>query len=158
MANPFENFGANTEEKNLGFSMTFDGTELDESRSRSLYRLVTPGEYDFKVYDMEFLQSAKGTDYTKVTLSIQDETGEVRLSDSLFCTQAAKWKIVDFFASIGMWDEIKKNGLDMDGWKSAIDKTGRAKIDTRAYTKRNGEPGETNEVKAYLVPGEKAVR
>ena len=162
MANAFEKFGKavpETENENLGFSMSFTDEDLEGGERRSLYRIVTPGDYDFKVSDMEFAQSKKGTDYAKVTLSIEDESGEVRLTDNLFCTKPAKWKIAKFFQSIGMYDELKEKGLDMDMWKAAVDKTGRATIATRTYTKNNGEQGEANDVKAYIAPaGEKAVR
>ncbi len=162
MTNPFEKLGSavpETENKNLGFSMTFTDDDLADGERRSLYRLVAPGDYDFAVYDVEFAQTAKGSDYVKVTLSIQDEAGEVRVTDNLFCTTAAKWKIAKFFQSIGMWEEIKGSGLNEDGWKAAVDKTGRATISTRTYTKKNGDPGASNDVKAYIAPaGGKAVR
>ncbi len=162
MASAFDQLGMavpETENKNLGFSMSFTDEDLEGGERRSLYRIVTPGDYDFKVYDVEFAQSKKGTDFAKVTLSIEDESGEVRVTDNLFCTTAAKWKIAKFFQSIGMYEELKAKGLDMDRWKAAVDKTGRVTIATRTYTKNNGEQGESNDVKAYIAPaGEKAVR
>lgn len=161
MASAFEKFGTavpETESKNLGLEFSFDGNELERDNERSLYRKVAPGDYDFKVHDLEFRQSPKGTDYVYVTLSIQDEEGEARLSDSLFCTEKAKWKMARYFASLGMWDDVKTKGVTTDAWRASVNKTGRATIGTRAYTDKNGVDRETNSVTAYISPGKAAVR
>ncbi len=120
----FGKFGkAQTENKNLDFAFVFDGDEFDRPQ-QSKYRLIPEGKYAFTIADMEKDVTRSGSNMLRVTLSIDLDEGEARVTDNLVLTAKAKWKIATFFAAIGMWDEVKDHGVQVDTWEKCIGKTG----------------------------------
>lgn len=148
----FSRFGTPSNNGDLGFEFTFDGDELDRPQ-QSKYRLIPEGEYAFTVSNVEPETSSKGSNMMKVTLSIELEEGEARVTDNLVLTQKAKWKVAAFFAAIGMWDEVKAYGVKQDTWDKCIGKAGKFINSHRKY-----EGKEFNQVERYLTPNTPAVR
>ena len=145
----FKQFGkAQPENKKLGFTFSFAGDELDKDPT-SKYRAIPKGEHAFTVKNYSFETSPKsGNNYVKVTLSTEDDAGEVLVSDNLVLTEKNRRQLAAFFSAIGMWegpDGVKAMGVREDTWDKAIGKTGRFINGHRQYE------GETqNEVKRYV--------
>ena len=164
MASAFDQLGTavpETEEKKaveyLDFEFSFQGDELDGGgNGGKTRRILSPGDYDCIVDDVDSW-SKNGKNSMLVTLIVKDGDEEVSIRDWLPLRSDMLWKSARFFASIGMWEEVKGKPITYDVWSKAKGKKARITVNTRKYTK-NGEETETNNVKSYLVPGEKAVR
>ncbi len=132
----------------LGFTFSFNGDEL-EKEPTSKYRPIPEGEHAFTVTNYSFETSNNsGNNYVRVTLSTEDDEGEVLISDNLVLTEKNKWKFAAFFSAIGMWegpDGVKAMGVREDTWDKTIGKTGRFVNGHRTYQGKV-----QNEVKSYV--------
>lgn len=144
----FDKFGEARPEEQTD-KKTFILTEEDFERTGpDLYRLLPKGEYEFTVKDWKFAVANTGSEYVKVTLCVEDDDGEVRISDSLYFTRKSAWKIGNFFKSINMRKEMTGCDLyDDTNWEKILGKTGRF---VNGHRENNGK--QYNEVKSYVIP------
>lgn len=146
----FNKFGKpQPEGEKLGFTFSFNGDELDKEPT-SKYRPISKGEHPFTVSNLTFGVSKKGNNQVVVTLSTEDDKGEVLITDYLVLTDAEQSvvKIATFFSSIGMWegpDGVKAMGVREDTWDKAIGKTGHF---INRHEEFNGET--RNKVSRYV--------
>lgn len=164
MASAFERFGTavpEAEEKKeveyFDFEFSFQGNELDGGgNSGKTRRILPPGDYDCIVEDVDSW-SKNGKNSMVVKLIVKDGDEEVSILDWLPLRPDMLWKSARFFASVGMWEEVKGKPITYDVWSKAKGKKARITVNTREYEK-NGEKNEKNNVKSYLSPGKAAVR
>ncbi len=118
---------------------------------------IPEGTYTFTVLECK-------TDYTKkgnapmevVDMQVIYEGNKIWLRDYFVMTDTQMWKSGRFFASIGLWDALENR--DFDGvndplWKTAEGADGKFEIKHEIYDGKI-----QNKVKAYVVPGNLAVR
>ncbi len=150
----FDKFG-NRQPEGQEPKKTFVLTEEDfEQTGPSLYRLLPKGEYEFTVKDWKFKIADTGTEFVEVTLGVEDDDGEARVSDKLFLTRKSAWRLGTFFKAIGMKEEMKNCDLyNGDNWDKILEKTGRFVNGHRA----GSNDKQYNEVKSYVIPLKQAV-
>ncbi len=119
--------------------------------------LLPEGEYDFIVEKFERGRhegSAKIPPCNKAVLTLGMDCADGRHASvdcNLFLYDRFEWKLCQFFTSIG----ARKHGerLKMN-WGQVPGARGRCKVKIRDYTKRDGTPGQSNEIDAFLDPAE----
>ncbi len=141
-----------------GFSFKFKGDELDKEPV-SKYRLIPEGEHDFTVKDYKFGTTQKGDDKVSLTLlvdDVPDENGndqEIYVGDDLTIREDLLPMSAAFFSAIGMWEEVKRDGVTESTWDKTIGKTGSF------VTKHDTFNGKTkNKVRYYIKKLKPAVQ
>lgn len=123
----------------------------------SRFAPIPEGTYTFTVLDCKTDYTKKdGTPMKKVIMQVIYEGNKIWINDYLVMADNQMWKTGRFFASIGLWDALEANGLegvDDPMWTTAISMEGKFEIEHELYQ------GKTqNKIKAYVVPGNLAVR
>ena len=123
----------------------------------SHYAPIPEGTYTFTVLDCKTEYTKKdGTPMKKVIMEVNYEGNKIWFNDYLVMSDNQMWKSGRFFAAIGLWDALEANGLDgVDDpiWTTAIAAEGKFETEHETY---NGKI--QNKIKAYVVPGNLAVR
>lgn len=118
---------------------------------------IPEGTYTFTVLDCKTDYTKKnGTSMEVVDMQVIYEGNKIWLRDYFVMSDNQMWKTGRFFASIGLWDALEANGLDGVNdpmWTTAISMEGKFEIEHETY---NGKI--QNKIKAYVVPGNLAVR
>lgn len=106
----------------------------DELTAKEQYTLLPPGEYDYTVGTIEkgrFNGSDKmpACPFARVNINIEYQGENVPVSTNLFLTEKTRWKISEFYMSIGYMKkgETKPMYWNFAGW------TGKVKIKHREY-------------------------
>lgn len=112
------------------------------------WRLLENGDYNFTVkdYKKSFAKDNK-TPVLELTLDVDG----IEVRDWLHFKKKAEWKISQFLISIGMKKHGDPTRVDFDRLRGA---SGRCKIVTNTFSKRDGTEGKGNNVDTYLEPGE----
>lgn len=118
------------------------------------FTLLPEGEYEFTVTGFERQRhngSAKLPPCPKaaLTLEIEGAEGSTTITHNLFLHTKTTGLLSAFFISIGLG---KAGETVTPNWSKVLGATGRAKIGIRSYEKKDGTPGETNEVREFLPP------
>jgi hypothetical protein len=118
------------------------------------FELLPAGKYNFQVVKLEKTTSnTSGAPMAVVTLRVETDGGHAEFKDYLVLSVAAEWKLCAFFRAIG----LKKTGEPfVMNWNAVEGSKGRAEIIVEKYTKKSGDTGESNKVKAYIdaaLPG-----
>lgn len=149
--NEFDNVINNQVERELDWNDTIekDGGE---------FILLPKGDYPFVVKSFERARYAGGEKLTpcnKAVLSIEIQSPDgaaVTLTHNLYLHTKTEGLISAFFAAIGQ----KKKGdkLQMN-WNAVVGSTGKAKVDIRNWTGKDGKEYQSNEIKSFY-PKEEA--
>jgi hypothetical protein len=125
--------------------LSWDGQIANEEGG---FELLPAGKYSFQVVKLEKTTSnTSGAPMAVVTLRVETENGHAEFKDYLVLTVAAEWKLCAFFRAIG----LKRTGEPfVMNWNLVEGSKGRAEITVEKYTKKNGDQGESNKVKAYI--------
>jgi len=132
-----------------------DVIDTDES-----YTLLEEGDYDFTVTAFErgrFPGSAKLPSCKKATLTLTVQTagGSAAVRHDLILCKELEWKMAEFFRAIGQ----KKRGEALrPRWNEVVGSRGRAHFKPRAYTKKDGSQGQTNNVERFYDYGDAAMQ
>lgn len=132
---------------NNKYVMTFDVEEQE-------YVLLEPGEYQFKVEDVDFDDhngSAKIPPCGKVivSLSVETEQGKAYIKNNFYVCKEGAGMIASFLKSIGVLKDGQKTFTP--DWESYVGKTGMVKTSQHEY---NGNT--YNNVDRFLAPSKKA--
>lgn len=135
MDNNFNNYnqnGFNQASQNDG-AMGWDDTITAEAKE---YTLLPVGTYQFIIKDNFVRSKTSGNgklpvcNKADITLTINYEGKEVKVTTSLILHKSLEWKISQFFECIGM----KQKGVPFrPDWNGIIGKTGTVKISHREY-------------------------
>lgn len=135
MDNNFNNYnqnGFNQASQNDG-AMGWDDTITAEAKE---YILLPVGTYQFIIKDNFVRSKTSGNgklpvcNKADITLTINYEGKEVKVTTSLILHKSLEWKISQFFECIGM----KQKGIPFrPDWNGIIGKTGTVKISHREY-------------------------
>lgn len=135
MDNNFNNYnqnGFNQASQNDG-AMGWDDTITAEAKE---YTLLPVGTYQFIIKDNFVRSKTSGNgklpvcNKADITLTINYEGKEVKVTTSLILHKSLEWKISQFFECIGM----KQKGVPFrPNWNGIIGKTGTVKISHREY-------------------------
>lgn len=135
MDNNFNNYnqnGFNQAPQNDG-AMGWDDTITAEAKE---YTLLPVGTYQFIIKDNFVRSKTSGNgklpvcNKADITLTINYEGKEVKVTTSLILHKSLEWKISQFFECIGM----KQKGVPFrPNWNGIIGKTGTVKISHREY-------------------------
>ncbi|WP_286927483.1 hypothetical protein [Lactococcus sp. UBA7128] len=119
------------------------------------------GNYPFKVTNFErsvyqpnpnFTSKVPtGTNMAVLTLGVTNPTtGETAtLTEKLYLYKKGEWRISQFFVAIG---QKKKGEPVRPNWQAVLGATGQAEVKVRNYTDKDGNPGQANDIKAFLEP------
>lgn len=145
----FEKMG-NVEQENKVLDWDTKLEDIPED-DHSLFRVVPEGDYDFEVDEILKQYSKSNLPMVLVQLIIFPVEGnKVRVDDRIVLTEKMRWKLNQFFKSIGQFEEAQKTGMN---WDKVVHGKGRLTITHRTYD------GKTyNQVKAYIVPAQAAVQ
>lgn len=135
MDNNFNNYnqnGFNQASQNDG-AMGWDDTITAEVKE---YTLLPVGTYQFIIKDNFVRSKTSGNgklpvcNKADITLTINYEGKEVKVTTSLILHKSLEWKISQFFECIGM----KQKGVPFrPDWNGIVGKTGTVKISHREY-------------------------
>lgn len=113
------------------------------------YTLLPVGTYQFIIKDNFVRSKTSGNgklpvcNKADITLTIEYEGKEVKVTTSLILHKSCEWRIAQFFECIGM----KQKGVPFrPDWNGIIGKTGTVKISHREY---NGST--YNDVKEFVI-------
>lgn len=118
--------------------------------SRKEYVLLQPGTYPFKVTNFERRQyhgseKMPPCPQAVVTVAIDGgEQGEGSAVVNFFLTERQKWKLAQFFVSIGI---LEKGGTGRMDWTKVVGATGMCELYNREY-----KDNKYNEIKKWLAP------
>lgn len=127
------------------------GWDDEISNDGGQYVLLKEGDYNFTVTAFErgrFPGSSKIPPCNKATLTLAVDTpeGTASVRYDLILWSSLEWKISEFFRAIGQ----KKHGEKLrPQWGAVVGSKGRGKFKPRAYTKKDGTEGETNDVEKF---------
>lgn len=148
MDNNFNNYnqnGFNQASQNDG-AMGWDDTITAEAKE---YTLLPVGTYQFIIKDNFVRSKTSGNgklpvcNKADITLTINYEGKEVKVTTSLILHKSLEWKISQFFECIGM----KQKGVPFrPNWNGIIGKTGTVKISHREYNDAT-----YNNVKEFVI-------
>ena len=120
------------------------------------FTLLAPGQYEFVVTNMERKEMTTpklGTvRVAEVQLRFSDGQLEGTGKVNLMLHPKTLWKVREFFASIG--DAVEKGRPFVPKWNNVIGRSGKCLVKNGAFTGRNGEKYQTNEVDKFLEPDE----
>jgi len=119
--------------------------------------LLPDGEYDFRVEGFkrarhEGSPKLPACNKAVLTLDVGNEEISSTMQENLFLHTKTEGLLCQFFRSIGARQSGEKMVMD---WSKVVGATGRCKVTTRTFTKRDGTKGEANEVR-FLDPDEGA--
>lgn len=139
---------------NSNAGMEWDDTIENDGQE---YIVLPEGDYNFIVTDFErgrFPGSAKMIACNKATLTLRVKTdnGTASIRTDLILNRLVEFRVSAFFRCIGQ----KKHGdrLVMD-WNNVVGSRGRAHVKPRAYTDRDGNERQANEVDRFYDYDEK---
>jgi len=142
------NIGANPQPEDSG-CLAWDAViSCDEPE----YRILPEGDYTFQVKDIRrgwYDGSGKLEACDKVTaiLEVRTAEGTATVWQDFLLHRKMEWKISKFFCAIG----FKKKGESMRmNWKDVPGAWGRAHFRPRAYTGRDGQAREVNDIAWFL--------
>lgn len=121
------------------------------------YVVLPEGEYPFKVVGTETVRwggSEKMPSCWKKIIKLEIDGGTlgvIQREENIFLHSKCDWVIAAFFASIG----FRKSGdpFIITWFDKVVGEKGRLKLVVREYTKKDGTPGKSNNVKEW-VPSE----
>lgn len=140
--NVFAGFGTAVKEFDWDSVLTDEDIAKAEVGGQTHYRPLPVGEYEFVAAEVEKETSAKGNPMIKVKLVIDDDEGEVWITDRLVLTEKAMFKVVAFFRALGV---DPKAGTFSEKVDRSVGQTGRVSIKHELY---NGK--DQNRVDRYL--------
>lgn len=120
-----------------------EGLEYEEHEGG--FKLLPEGEYEFTVIKLEKAFTKSGENMAKLTLCVEHEGYEYKIFDNIVLRDTLKWKLQQFFISLG----LMKTGeaLKKMPWGKVVGTDGRAIIFHDTYN------GKTNpKVETYLEP------
>lgn len=138
--------------ENLNNSFGFEDELPDIPQDE--YTILTPGEYEFTVMNIEY----KELESRKLNCIVKTADVQLRFSDgqqegmghcNLMFHSKTVWKIREFFASIGQ--AVEKGQPFRPNW-NIIGQTGRCLIKNGSFKSREGDVKRTNEVEKFLEP------
>lgn len=148
MENEFDNLTGSNDELDWDSEIENDGG----------WKLLPTGDYDFTVKSVErgrYAGGAKMGPCPKATVTFEVKDGEGKPAEvrkDFYLNRACEGILCAFFASIGM----RKHGERVRmNWGGAPGCTGRCSIVVRDYTKKDGTPGQSNDIKKFYEPEEK---
>ena len=131
---------------------SWDGSFTAEESS---FKLFQPGEYQFKVTNMERKmyngQSDKipnGAPYAEVTMEFTGPEGTTLVTDRLYLMKNWQWKLTQFFSGIGQSPVIGQPFTP--NWSQVIGSQGTAELEINTYNSK-GEERKNNRIKEYKV-------
>lgn len=119
--------------------------------------LLLEGDYFFKVTKFERKRFTPGPtsklppcNMAEVTISINTDDGQTaNIIHSLFLHSKCEGLLSNFFIGIG----LKKHGEPLKmNWNAVIGTTGKCKVGVKTFTKKDGEQGQSNEIKKFYEP------
>ena len=128
-----------------------------QNDGQSSFTILPPGEYDFEVVDCkrgrhEPKGNGKLPACPKATVVLRcyaPDGEQVDLSHNLFLHSRCEGMLCEFFRGIGQ----RKHGEPLrPNWNAVVGSRGRCKVAVRDYTKKDGEKGQSNDVKRFLDP------
>lgn len=132
-------------------NMTFGWDDTIENDGAG-FIILPEGDYNFTVMDFErgrFPGSAKIPPCNKavVTLGVVTPEGLASVKTDLILARNMEWQLSSFFRCIGQ----KKHGQKLVmNWDTIIGSQGRAHFKPRAYTDRNGDERQANDVANFI--------
>ncbi len=137
-----------------------DWNDTIENEGRE-YVLLPEGDYPFQVVSIEKARHTPGPQgklppCNKAVLTIRLTAPDGATADvkhNFFLHSSQEWKLCEFFTAIGA--RKKGEALRMN-WNAVPGATGACKVKVRQYTRRNGEPGQSNEIGRFYEPQEKS--
>lgn len=131
-------------------------SEVEHDGQGGKFTLLPNGEYRFGVMEMVKTTSKKlQCPMAKLTLAIfalddPDYKEELaRIEDNLVLHSTCEWKLCEFFRAIG----DRKHGQKFKpNWPNVPGSSGRCKIKTETFEKRDKTEGKNNKVDFYLDP------
>lgn len=135
-----------------GWEQSIDGDESQGSQP-----LLKEGDYDFEVISFErksgtTQQNGRTVDclIAEYKIKVKDGNDSRTITESLYLKSSVKWKIQQFFLSIG----DRKHGEEFKpNWQGAVGKTGRCHVIVEKFIgKRDNKEHETNKIGKYLEP------
>lgn len=135
----------NTEEE---FELDWEAEIDDGSEFERV--LFEPGDYDFKVVNVEKSKTKEtGNNMAVVDIEVTDGKRKAEVRDWIVLTNKTIWKIASFFRSIG----LKKHGEKVRmRWNEAVGLTGRCTVEQEERTSNKGNTYMVNRINAYLDP------
>lgn len=140
----------NNENEIIGWGETFIAEE-------SSFKLFQPGNYAFvvtgferKIYDGNSDKIQNGTPFAEITMEFSGPEGTTLTSDRLYMTKKWQWKLTQFFTGIGQAPVLGQPFSP--NWNNVIGSRGTAKLRINKFTKKDGSPGENNQIEEYLKP------
>lgn len=132
----------------------WDGSFMAEE---SNFTLLPAGDYQFtvtgferKIYDGNSSKIQNGTPFAEITMEFTGPEGTTIVNDRLYMTKKWQWKLTQFFTGIGQAPVLGQPFAP--NWGAVIGSQGIAKLKVNKFTKRDGSPGENNQVDEYLKP------
>ncbi len=131
----------------------------DEISKESDFVLIPEGDYRFTVAGFERGRH-EGSDKLPpcnkaiVTLRVELPDGTTQdIKHNLFLHSKCEGLLSAFFTAIG----LKKKGEPLKmNWNSVLGTSGRCKITVRNYTTKDGNSGQSNDIKKFYAPDENA--
>lgn len=140
----------NNENEFIGWGDSFVAEE-------SSFKIFQPGEYPFvvtgferKIYDGNSEKIQNGTPFAEITMEFTGPEGTTSVNDRLYMTKKWQWKLTQFFTGIGQAPVLGQPFSP--NWTNVIGSRGNAKLRINKYTKKDGSPGENNQIEEYLKP------
>lgn len=136
----------------IGRELNWDDEIENESGG---WVLLPEGEYDFVVEKFERGRhegSAKLPPCNKAILTLGMDSPDGRhasVTCNLFMYSTQEWKLCQFFTCIGA---RKRGEKTRPNWGIVQGARGRCKVKVHDYVKKNGDPGQSNEIDAFLEP------
>ncbi len=122
--------------------------------------ILPEGNYPFRVISIEKARHTPGPQgklppCNKAVLTVRltapdGATADVR--HNLFLHSSQEWKLCEFFTAIGA--RRKGEPLRMN-WNAVPGASGQCHVQRRAFTRRDGTTGESNEISRFYPPEEK---
>ncbi|BBM17345.1 hypothetical protein G15_0988 [Enterococcus avium] len=140
----------NEENEFIGWGDSFNAEE-------STFTLFPDGEYPFtvtgferKIYDGNSTKIQNGTPYAEIEMEFIGAEGTTKVFDRLYMVKKWQWKLTQFFTGIGQAPVIGQPFAP--NWGNVVGSRGNAKLKVNKYTKKDGSPGENNQIDEYLAP------
>lgn len=142
------------EMNNEGFALGWDDEFTNEQQE---FVLLPEGDYPFEVTGMERARYEGGAklppcSMAKLTIRVfGGAKGDATVTDRLYLHTKTQGLLGAFFESIG---QCKRGETFRPRWNEVGGAKGLCRLGIRSYTKKDGTPGESNEISKYLPPPE----